>query len=79
MSASSSQIMTPLFVSVFVVVTAYLMKKDEKDPSKTPNYLVLFLVSLSIVWAMMTFFSSAQDGGNVNIAMQEIDIGEPPF
>lgn len=76
---TSTTVMTPLLVSAFVVVTAYLMKKDEKDPSKTPNYLVLFLASLIVVWVAMTLIGSGDSGEAISNVMQEIDVGEPPF
>ena len=76
---TSANIMTPLLVSSFVVVTVYLMKKDEQDPSKTPNYLVLFLASLLVVWVAVTLIGSGDSGEAITNVMQEIDVGEPPF
>lgn len=67
----------PLAVSCAIVVIVYLMKKDESDINKKPNYLALFIVSLGISGVASYMIGGSEDG--INIAMNEIDTGEAPF
>jgi len=68
---------TPILVSAAVVLATYLMKKDELDSTKKPNYVILFLVCLGISGGIVYISSSNDD--SINLVMKEIDIGECPF
>jgi uncharacterized membrane protein len=63
----------PLVVSCAIVMIVYLMKKDESDINKKPNYLVLFIVTLGVSGVVSYLMSGGDDGIN------EIDTGEAPF
>ena len=75
----SSLLVTPILISAAIVLVAYLMKKDEQDPSKQPNYMVLFMVCIVISGFIVYMTSSGNEDGGVNIVMKEIDGGECPF
>ena len=73
----SNLYITPVLVSAAVVLATYLMKKDELDSTKKPNYFVLFIVCLCISGGVVYISSSGED--SINLVMKEIDIGECPF
>lgn len=74
----SQTYIVPLAIASVVVYSAYLMKKDETDPSKVPNYPVIFISTLVVAGIIMYLVSSGETD-QMSSLMQEIDIGEPPF
>jgi hypothetical protein len=67
----------PLLVSSAIVIIIYLMKKDEPDANKRPNYLVLFVACSGICMAIYHVMASSEDG--MSVVMREVAGGEPPF
>jgi preprotein translocase subunit SecG len=86
MSSSSSSTLsftTPVLVAVFIVITTYLLKKDDRDPNKVPNYPIIFVSSFVVTGGILYVASGngngTQTGGDFASVMSEIDVGEPPF
>lgn len=74
----SQTYIVPLVIASVVVYSAYLMKKDESDPSKVPNYPVIFIIALVVAGIIMYLVTSGETDQMTSL-MQEIDIGDPPF
>lgn len=74
----SQTYIVPLAISSIVVYSVYLMKKNETDASKVPNYPVIFISTLVIAGIIMYLVSSGETDQMTSL-MQEIDIGDPPF
>lgn len=68
-----------LLIATAVVLIVYLMKKDEPDPTKRPNYLVLFAVAFGITYAAVALTGGSGGEDNINVVMKEIVGGEPDF
>jgi hypothetical protein len=67
----------PILISTAVLVVIYLMKKDEPDPSKRPNYPILFVILLVLSGGIVYVFGNQDD--TINIVMKEIHTGDPNF
>jgi hypothetical protein len=73
----SNLIVVPLLISCAVVLVTFMMKKDEHDNNKKPNYAVLFIVTLCVSGGITYFVGGSEDA--LNIVMKEIDGGDAPF
>lgn len=67
----------PVLISCAIVIVVYLMKKDEPDQNKKPNYGMLFGVISAVSFAIYYLLNSGDD--NMGTVMKEIVEGEPPF
>jgi len=54
-----------------------MMKKNEEDAAKKPNYPVLFLTCLALSGGIVYFMQTPENG--IDIVMKEMDVGEVPF
>ena len=75
--ASSNVYIVPVLISSAVVLVIYMMKKDEDDVSKRPNYPVLYLICLALSGGIVYFLNSGEDP--LNVVMKEVNGGTVPF
>jgi amino acid permease len=73
----NSIITIPLLVAAGVVIVVYLLKKDEPDSSKKPNYLALFAIIFCLTFGV--YYLVGDNTNNVNTVLNEIEVGEPDF
>jgi hypothetical protein len=67
----------PILISATIVVVVYMMKKDEPDQNKRPNYPVLFIMCLIVSASFIYMFGSKDE--SINLVLKEIHTGEPTF
>jgi hypothetical protein len=73
----NSLYLLPLLISIAVVFVIYLIKKDEADVNKRPNYPILFVICLLLSGGIVYIFGTQDD--TINIVMKEIHTGDPNF
>lgn len=67
----------PVLVSSAILLVVYMIKKDEDDVAKKPNYPVLFCSCLALTGGIMFF--TGRESSPLDTVMKEIDLGEVPF
>jgi hypothetical protein len=67
----------PFLISIAFIVIVYMMKKDEPDHNKRPNYPILFVICLGVSSSFAYFMSSSNS--SIDVVMKEIHTGEPNF
>ncbi len=67
----------PFLVAFAITMIVFILRKDEPDMNKRPNYIVLFMICFVVGVIVMFFLGNEEE--SLNIVMKEIDVGDPDF
>ena len=67
----------PFLIAVAIATIVFILRKDEPDINKRPNYIALFIICFIVGVAVMFFLGNEDE--SLNVVMKEIDIGDPDF
>ena len=73
----SNIFVVPVLISVAIVLVVFMMKKNEQDESKKPNYTILFVTCLVLSSGIVYCTQTPED--NIHLVMREIDVGDAPW